>query len=206
MTSDRLPAIGGLAKHMAVRRKSTYLAGIWEDSINDDLIWIIRTTLKTPRPSPRTAPTWSWASVDSSVDVWDAVFVWDPDLDYEEDSRGLFEHYSTVLDCQVAPSGVDNYGGIAYGLLRISGLTMEGVLERDTVIRHGKETVVHYVVVSTGRFHIHADYVLDSPGPDQVLPGADLLCLRMSFIQDGPSDNFKLISLVLRESKQQPAT
>ncbi|KAK1524235.1 uncharacterized protein CCOS01_09322 [Colletotrichum costaricense] len=204
MTSDRLPAIGGLAKHMAVRRKSSYLAGIWEDSINDDLLWIIRTTLKTPRPSPRTAPTWSWASVDSSVDVWDAVFVWDPDLDYEEDSRGLCEHYSTVLDCQVTPSGVGNYGGIAYGLLRISGLTIEGVLERDNVIRHGKETVVHYVVVSTGRFHIHADYVLDSPGPDQVLSGADVLCLRMSFIQDGASDNFKLISLVLRESKQQP--
>ncbi|KAG7045456.1 het domain-containing protein [Colletotrichum scovillei] len=204
MISDRLPAIGGLAKHMAARRKSTYLAGIWKDTINDDLLWIIPTTLKNPRPSPRTAPTWSWASVDSSVDVWDAVFFWDPDLDYEEDSRGLYEHNSTVVDCQVTPSGVDNYGGIAHGLLRISGLIVDGVLERDTVIRHGKETTVHYVVVSTGRFRIDADYALDSPGPDQVLPGAAILCLRMSFIQDGPSDNFKLISLVLRESKQQP--
>ncbi|KXH37154.1 hypothetical protein CSIM01_00216 [Colletotrichum simmondsii] len=132
------------------------------------------------------------------------LFFWDPDLDYEEDSRGLYEHYSTVLDCQVTPSGVDNYGGIAHGLLRISGLTVDGALERDTVVRNGKETTLHYVVVSTGRFRIDADYTLDSPGPDQVLPGADILCLKMSFIQDGPSDNFKLISLVLRESKQQP--
>jgi hypothetical protein len=40
-SSDRLPAIGGMAREMASRRRSTYFAGLWEESLNDDLIWAV---------------------------------------------------------------------------------------------------------------------------------------------------------------------
>ncbi|KAI1128579.1 hypothetical protein F5Y10DRAFT_240101 [Nemania abortiva] len=37
--SDRQPAILGLAKHMASKRQSRYLAGLWEDTLISDLAW-----------------------------------------------------------------------------------------------------------------------------------------------------------------------
>lgn len=60
-SKDQLPAFGGLARQMAAQRKSRYLAGLWEDSLNDDLLWTMYTTskLKMPRPEPRNVPTWN---------------------------------------------------------------------------------------------------------------------------------------------------
>jgi hypothetical protein len=34
---DRLPAIGGLARQIHSKRKSKYLAGLWEDTLQDDI-------------------------------------------------------------------------------------------------------------------------------------------------------------------------
>jgi Heterokaryon incompatibility protein (HET) len=68
--SDRLPAFSGVATQMMRYRKSKYLAGMWLDSITDDLLW--RT--QTPgRPEEWRAPSWSWASVNSTIAFADGV-------------------------------------------------------------------------------------------------------------------------------------
>ncbi|KAM7211285.1 chromosome transmission fidelity [Rhypophila decipiens] len=76
--SDMLPAIQGLAVQMQRHRKSEYLAGLWRDTLIQDMCW--RTTndhsrisnhntsrARTPH-NQQQAPTWSWVSVDSAIE------------------------------------------------------------------------------------------------------------------------------------------
>ncbi|KAI1417299.1 heterokaryon incompatibility protein-domain-containing protein [Hypoxylon sp. FL1857] len=67
IASDCLPALGGVARTFAEKRKSPYLAGLFEDSLLDDLLWITFSCMKT-RLSKWRAPSWPWASVDAHID------------------------------------------------------------------------------------------------------------------------------------------
>ncbi|KAF6842763.1 het domain-containing protein [Colletotrichum musicola] len=205
--SDSLPAMGGLAKHMGQRRRTRYLAGLWENSLSDDLTWHVRNPAKKPRPEPRPAPTWSWASVDSFVSYFDEVIYGEEfspeDLDEQpiptEEDRLPFEHFSRVEDCWVRPSAVDEYGAIAEGRVTLRGLVSCGTLRLKTDADDGGREVTHYFQLADGsRFPVLADYLLDSPGPDHVPDGAQVWCLRMSQIQMGHRDS--LFSLVLRQA------
>ena len=193
-SKDRLPAIGGLAKDMASQRKSRYLAGIWEDTLNDDLLWSVQTpTGRKARPHPMVAPSWSWASVETHVLYFDQILYSDPDSEIAEFlvERPPYEHYSTIEMCEVRWTAVDEFGSIASGTLTISGLLQKGVLERALEVRDGVDTIVHYVLVRHLRLEVKTDYLMDHHG-------ADVFCLRMSRIQEGSTDY--LVSLVLIES------
>ncbi|RYP73886.1 hypothetical protein DL771_003328 [Monosporascus sp. 5C6A] len=191
-SKDRLPAFGGLAKNMAPWRKQRYLAGLWEETLNDDLLWFIETSKgKKARPYPRTAPTWSWASVEAYVRYWDVILYRDiSNPDFTEE-RPPYEHFSNVEKCEVAWTAVDEFGFIAHGSLAISGLVVKGVLERHVEIHGGIESIAYYVRIRDIRLEVKTDYLLD-------LGGIEVLCLRMSRIQEGRTDF--LISLVLKES------
>jgi hypothetical protein len=60
--SDIFPALSGAAKRMARHRNTPYLAGLWRDSIVEDLLWRSDYGLRDILPEWR-APSWSWASV-----------------------------------------------------------------------------------------------------------------------------------------------
>jgi len=200
-SGDRLPALGGLAKHMSLRRSSRYLAGLWEDSLNDDLLWAVYTTstYKRPRPLPRTAPTWSWASVDTYALYFDEILYWNTDEEAypEDEEREPYEHFSEVTRCEVTPSAVDEFGAISQGQLEITGLLASGTIEREVQTFEGRDNIVHYVSFPGGiRLPMKADYLLDEAGPAQVPPGSKASCLRMSRIQSGSTEY--LVSLVLR--------
>ncbi|KAK4994444.1 hypothetical protein LTR66_005532, partial [Elasticomyces elasticus] len=62
VSSDRLPALSGVARTFQALKPATYLAGLWRDSLVHDMTW--RTLERKTRPEWR-APSWSWASVDS---------------------------------------------------------------------------------------------------------------------------------------------
>jgi hypothetical protein len=76
--SDIFPAVAGFAKRMEDIRKSRYLAGLWEDSLNTDLLWSAADThsngigYRYPQPTSWRAPSWSWASTTSPVN-WYAL-------------------------------------------------------------------------------------------------------------------------------------
>jgi len=202
-SKDRLPAIGGLAKEMAAVRKSRYLAGLWEDALNDDLLWTINATskYKKPRPFPRNAPTWSWASVETWTSYWDEIsFSTIEEGNFEE--RLPYEHFSKIEHCEVNWSAIDEFGSIAHGSLTISGLVAKGILEREVEIQDDAESIVHYVSFPNTRLAMKSDYLLDFEGPGQTSPMISVFCLRMSLIQEGPTDN--LISLVLKRSPEFP--
>lgn len=73
MPRDRLPAIGAIAEQFQrVRAGEAYLAGLWSGSLLEDLLWISAPELESPKSKERlerpfSLPTWSWASLHSSI-------------------------------------------------------------------------------------------------------------------------------------------
>ncbi|KAJ0419594.1 heterokaryon incompatibility protein-domain-containing protein [Aspergillus carlsbadensis] len=209
-SSDRLPAIGGLAREMAGKRKARYLAGLWEDSLLDDLIWQVPASAPQLTPYSRNAPSWSWASVESRIRYWDErLFTGEDDDDENWSVTGFardrmpYQHYSTVERCHVQPSGVDEYGPLAGGSLVITGLIVEGVLEYS-IDAEGKSNTTapseYHISFPHTRKPMGPDYLIAQPGPGQTKPGAPGLCLRMSTIQESQAEF--LVSLVLRQSPE----
>ena len=61
---DHLIALAGLAAQMQSIRRSTYIFGLWSDSFALDLLWHVRSA----RKRISSIPSWSWASIDGSVE------------------------------------------------------------------------------------------------------------------------------------------
>lgn len=72
MPRDRLPALGAIAEQFQrVRVGEVYLAGLWSGSLLDDLLWR-SVGPQFPKCKERlerqlSLPTWSWASLNSSI-------------------------------------------------------------------------------------------------------------------------------------------
>ncbi|KAJ0422374.1 heterokaryon incompatibility protein-domain-containing protein [Aspergillus carlsbadensis] len=66
-SSDKLPAIGGIAAEISRVTGARYLAGLWANSLLEDMMWATAVKEWACRPSEWRAPTWSWASVDCPV-------------------------------------------------------------------------------------------------------------------------------------------
>lgn len=49
------------------KQRETYLAGIWQNSMPQGLMWHVSVKVRRPRPPEHTAPSWSWASVGGAV-------------------------------------------------------------------------------------------------------------------------------------------
>jgi hypothetical protein len=58
---DRLIAVSGLAKRIGAATKSRYLAGLWEASVIDGLLWRVASQTSWDTKTD-VAPSWSWAS------------------------------------------------------------------------------------------------------------------------------------------------
>jgi hypothetical protein len=68
---DKLKAIAALADLYKTRTKQTYIAGLWRETLVQDLCWVVNTpflrgprSCLMPRPFEYRAPTWSWAAID----------------------------------------------------------------------------------------------------------------------------------------------
>ena len=204
-SKDRLPAIGGLARQMRSRRGSKYLAGLWEDAFQDDLLWEVYTVprLKKPRPYPHNAPTWSWASVETFVGYSDVIMFTSVEESVAEE-REPFEHFTSIDACTVEKSAVDEFGSIKQGSLTITGLVVEGTLESEMKPDREGAHLTYYASVSGSKLPIASDYLLDHDGPGQVLAGSHVCLLRMSLLQVGKKH--RLFLLVLRRSPSMPGT
>jgi hypothetical protein len=70
-TSDKLPALAGLASLFDKTLNATYLAGIWrmDPFIWEAIPWSTGPYLAgnlLPKPGP---PSWSWASIDGTIEI-----------------------------------------------------------------------------------------------------------------------------------------
>ena len=66
---DRLPALAAVVKRrMLSHPGDTYIAGLWRDSIIQDLLWLRVYTDTIYKPIPN-IPTWSWACMPGAINV-----------------------------------------------------------------------------------------------------------------------------------------
>jgi hypothetical protein len=106
VSSDRLAALSGYAKSVYLKSEASkinetqqrhYLAGLWSDSILDDLMWRCSYPWKY-RPATYRAPSWSWASNDSHVHFVDRVPASCSNVN--------------ILDVSLAVSGLNPFGSL----------------------------------------------------------------------------------------------
>ncbi|KAG5742974.1 hypothetical protein H9Q70_014312 [Fusarium xylarioides] len=64
--SDKMMTIAGVAYFIQQSTGFTYAAGLWEETLPFNLLWVADPGVKR-RPSGRSVPSWSWASVDGKI-------------------------------------------------------------------------------------------------------------------------------------------
>lgn len=113
--TDKLPALSGLAAALHQQTGDTYLAGLWENSILDDLLWAneaiysSRGNRITPSRQPNyTAPSWSWASVHGIID-------------FHRSSKEPEFYFAKCLSYNTTLSGVDHFGAVYNGWIKLRG-------------------------------------------------------------------------------------
>ena len=111
--SDKLPAIGGLAKALAAISKDEYYAGLWGESIVTGLLWSRSTLRLLEGQDPYRAPSWSWASVAGEIEFSLLAL----------SDRYRIRHYNDLWE-SVVPSvqlnGEDAYGAVRGGQITIT--------------------------------------------------------------------------------------
>lgn len=121
---DRLPALSGIAsrQHEVTGAKSKYLAGLWSDSLYEQLTWNLRDNKSALKPRPPwRAPTWSWASVDGEAS-WRPIGV-----------PGKVVYHVKIRDAWTTISGHDQFGLVSAGQLTIAcSAIIRGALETST--------------------------------------------------------------------------
>jgi hypothetical protein len=114
LSEDKLPAISGIAKHTRLAFPDQYLAGLWRNSLREDLVWHRdHTKALTAKIGGYRAPTWSWASIDGEITYGDAFRV----------SGTRWHCYIMDADC-IATRG-DTTGEISSGYLKVQGYLIE---------------------------------------------------------------------------------
>ncbi|KAK5195247.1 hypothetical protein LTR99_002513 [Exophiala xenobiotica] len=115
-SSDKLPAMSGLAKQYMSRnrlREEDYLAGLWKSHLPHGLLWRVE---QGKRPPKYRAPTWTWASIDG-------------DVKYPEPAQNARETCVEVLDLDMRYKA-DNFGIVEAGKMKVRGFMARGLLSR----------------------------------------------------------------------------
>lgn len=197
--SDKLPALSGLAKQMArLRPKARYLAGLWSDSLQWDLLW---KNVKAgshyqtwgTRPSSWRTPSWSWAAVDTKVvfPLSDSCFT-----SYEECVGELIKTYSTISDVQTCLATEDPTGQVKGAWLTISGPLFATTLLIDARIEGLGRFVLSIDITGKiiqqypepyGQNHARVSFDVHN-GPFHLSseidwPDGDIYCIRMARVR-----------------------
>ncbi|CAJ2505763.1 Uu.00g131570.m01.CDS01 [Anthostomella pinea] len=107
---DKLVALSGLAKHMGgvlTRRgagQSVYLAGLWQDTMPESLLW--KPKARAHRPPSYRAPSWSWAALDGDLN-----FVQYP----------VCKWHVNLVNAMTTPRAIDPAGELTGGTIWLRG-------------------------------------------------------------------------------------
>jgi len=135
-STDRLPALSGIASQFHRATKEDYIAGIWQGDIARGLAWYTPYYVLTEEP-PRVSgwdylsPSWSWAAAKYGVQF--------PDYVSEFLSR------VDILEATVTTSSLDPFGRVDGGYIKLRGKTQIGVIRElpDSLVR-GRRTLYVY--------------------------------------------------------------
>ncbi|KAF1818424.1 HET-domain-containing protein, partial [Dissoconium aciculare CBS 342.82] len=110
-STDKLPALDGLARIIQPNIGSDYLAGLWRSHMVLQLCWFAKTS--ETRPLYRGAPSWSWASVDGPVDLY-------PRLDQQDIKPAESSFVTLVHDVVTEMAHSNAFGELKMGRMRIN--------------------------------------------------------------------------------------
>lgn len=216
VATDRLPALGGIAKTTAVEKgydTEEYLCGLWEKELESTFFWYLTEPPCGQRPNPQ-IPTWSWASVDGDKDCWQVSL------------EGI-EFLGS--DVKYASGSNPFLGDVVSGTLSLAGHVVSGI------IYHGQDwtSTLETLRDATGSSHLltsergteeyglqiggqfstfNPDYRLDLPGKDFICSGSQVLCLLFGRTTSGEWDpdsgegteTVRANLLVLRRTSEKP--
>jgi hypothetical protein len=186
---DTLPALSGLAKQMQNYRKDNYIAGLWESTLLQDLVWTLWLGYPSRRHDEWIAPTWSWASIQGIIS-----FHYCPSNSTGSDFRERqntssavaeqqqdYEIYASLLDNVIVPEGSDSTGRILSGHIILSAPVIAGKLEYLSRSYNGEPERRQYGFIFPGgeTRHIWGDYKLREETRGFVPEGESVYTLRV---------------------------
>jgi hypothetical protein len=104
-TSDKLPALSGIASHVAKLTNDKYIAGLWAGDLCRGLLWQRDAIYPFQKAHPLRGPTWSWVNFDSGVH-----FKGDENLRVDESMID-------VIDYSIETQGSNPFGEVSGGKL-----------------------------------------------------------------------------------------
>lgn len=148
---DKLPAIGAVAEEVSrfKQPKDRYLAGLWSNTLAYDLLWYSCASVATNRSS-QTAPTWSWASIQSPIRWYRR---WS--------SSWEFQIKVSVQDAACEYKDGNPYGVVGRGQISLCGRLVPCILRRRTT-RHTESRHKFYALPS-GSLHYFVVYADEEP-------------------------------------------
>jgi hypothetical protein len=115
--SDVLPALSGLAKRFQKSNGGSYLAGLWEADLPLCLLW----EAHAAKASPYRAPSWSWASMDTSIPGASLL----TESTFDGKTSVPTTVLATVESVSCISDSTDPTGHIAAGYLTITGKVLD---------------------------------------------------------------------------------
>ncbi|KAI3535880.1 hypothetical protein CABS01_00794 [Colletotrichum abscissum] len=200
---DILPAIAGVVKNMQRYRKDRYLAGVWEDSLLDDLAWQATQSV-LPRPDAWTAPTWSWASVTSRIHYSNLRTTLASK--FMEEANAKMQR-TVVIEASTESAGADPTMEIISGHITLSGPMITACLENDEEGEIDAPIPTYFALHGSTLLEIAPDYNFWAPGKDYVPLGSTIYLLHLCREPELRNKNgigtkkmpTKVFSLVLRK-------
>ncbi|KAF4785035.1 hypothetical protein HER10_EVM0001993 [Colletotrichum scovillei] len=201
--SDILPVIAGVVKDMQRYRKDKYLAGVWEDSLLDDLAWQATQSV-LPRPDAWTAPTWSWASVTSRIHYSNLRTILAPKFMEEADSE---LQRTVVIEASTKSAGADPTMEVISGHIVLFGPMITARLECEGESKVAAPQRTYFALHGSTLFEIAPDYNFWAPGKGCVPLGSTIYLLHLCREPELRNKNgighkkmpTKVFSLVLRQ-------
>lgn len=203
-STDRFPAIAGLVKLVAEATKWTYVAGLWKDSLLEELLWYIPYPHSCPNgeellerldvgsPDTYIGPSWSWTHCRSvRFQVFNATrrkhssLDWVREVDFRSECR--------YLEATCTSESIDTN---PYGRLKSSKLKIRGkIIKQD--MHWGKNSLAPFppsfpwVIVTYDSWIAHCDVDWNLKSIDKVVKGTyvSLLLLASNY---GPNISYDM--------------
>ncbi|KAK7422748.1 hypothetical protein QQZ08_009372 [Neonectria magnoliae] len=158
VTTDRLPAVGGLALRWCNDLTGRYLAGLWEKDLLRGLRWWpSEAQTDLDEDPPYVAPTWSWVNARRGV-TWGT-----------QSFEGTLSFINIDLSrTQCHLGGLNPYGQVDYGYIFLTGRVMEVDFSVDRTMISLKKLGDQYTLENP-----------DSTSGLQKLGNCKLYCLRL---------------------------
>jgi hypothetical protein len=115
VSTDKLPAISGIASKIRKATGSPYIAGVWENNLGSDLLWST-----SPNALPIAhyfaleryrAPSFSWASLNNPVVYYTL----------DDDERDTFTPTITLVSSSTSATGLNPLGAISSSSITLRG-------------------------------------------------------------------------------------